>query len=113
MNNLAVKINRPAVYDFTWQQAVNKLVLLGEDKGICNMIAASPKAIEEMEANSIETSGESHYETELSKNRHFAIEVLDRVMNCLDLDEETGTRFDRIEHISMLIESLNELKARI
>lgn len=77
------------------------------------MIAAAPKAVEEMEEESIAIHGDAHYETELSKNRTFAIEITERTMNCLDLDEETATRFDRIEHLDGLIESLNEYKARL
>lgn len=77
------------------------------------MISAAPKAIEEMEEESISVHGDLHYETELSRNRTFAIEVLDRVMNCLDIDEETATQFDRIKHLDGLIESLTELKRRI
>jgi len=113
MENLAIKINRPAVYDFTWQQAVNKLVLLGEDKGICNMIAAAPKAIEEMESNSIDLYGESHHETELSRNRDHAVKMLDFAMNACDLDEENATRFDRLIKARLMRESLNEYIAEL
>ncbi|MDE2430002.1 MAG: hypothetical protein KGM99_14855 [Burkholderiales bacterium] len=96
-----------------WHKAVNSMRLLAEKRGICNMVAAVPKAIEEMEEESIALYGDSHYEIELSKNRVFEIDVMDRVMNCFDLDENTATRFDRIEHLDMLIQSLNELKTRV
>ena len=97
MNNLAIPISKPSVYDFAWQQAVNKMYLLAEDKGICNMVAAAAKAIEDMEVESIELYGDVHYETELSKNRDHATKILDLAMNACDIDENTATRFDRIQ----------------
>ena len=97
MNNLAIPALKPSVYDFAWQQAVNKMYLLAEDKGICNMVAAAAKAIEDMEVESIELYGDVHYETELSKNRDHATKILDLAMNACDIDENTATRFDRIQ----------------
>jgi len=113
INNLNVQIKQPLIYDFVWQQAVNKMYLLAEDKGICNMVAAASRAVEAMEEESIALYGEAHNETELSKNREFAIAILDYAMNACDLDENTATRFDRIEKVSAMIESLNEYKARL
>ncbi len=46
MNNLNVQIKQPLIYDFVWQQAVNKMYLLAEDKCICNMVAAASRAVE-------------------------------------------------------------------
>lgn len=107
MNNLA-PISKPSVYDFAWQQAVNKMYLLGLDRGICNMIAAAPKAIEDMEVESIELYGDVHYETELSKNRDHAIKILDFAMNACDLDEENATRFDRIQKAKAMRDQLDK-----
>lgn len=113
MNNLAITAIKPSIYDFAWQQAVNKMYLLGLDRGICNMVAAAPKAIEDMEEESLELYGESHYETELSKNREFAIAILDRAMNACDLDEETATRFDRIEQVKKMRKALEEYQKEL
>lgn len=40
-----------------WHKAVNSMRLLAEKRGICNMVAAVPKAIEEMEEESIALYG--------------------------------------------------------
>ena len=113
MNNLAIPALKPSVYDFAWQQAVNKMYLLAEDKGICNMVAAAAKAIEDMEVESIELYGDVHYVTELSKNREFAIAILDRAMNACDLDENTATRFDRIEQVKKMRKALDEYQKEL
>jgi len=113
MNNLKVQIKKPLIYDFVWQQAVNKMFLLAEDKGICNMVAAASRAVEAMEESSIAIHGDEYYETELSKNRVHAVTILDYAMNCCDLDEDIATRFYRIEKVKAMIESLNEYKARL
>ena len=113
MNNLAIPISKPSVYDFAWQQAVNKMYLLGLDRGICNMVAAAPKAIEYMDVESIELYGDVHYETELSKNRDHAIKILDFAMNACDLDEETATRFDRIEKVKSMRKALEEYQKEL
>ena len=108
MNNLAITAIKPSIYDFSWQQAVNKMYLLAEDKGICNMVAAAAKAIEDMEVESIELYGDVHYETELSKNRDHAIKILDFAMNACDLDEENATRFDRIQKAKAMRDQLDK-----
>jgi len=113
MKNLAIKIIKPLVYDYVWLQAVCKMALLDEDRGICNMVAAAPKAIEVMEEESIALHGDTHYETELSKNREFAIAILDRAMNACDLDKENATRFDRIQKAKEMRDSLDEYIARL
>lgn len=113
MNNLNVQIKKPLIYDFVWQQAVNKMFLLAEDKGICNMVAAASRAVEAMEEASIAIYGDEHYETELSKNRVHAVTILDYAMNACDLDENTATRFDRIEKAKEMRDSIVEYIARL
>ena len=77
------------------------------------MIAALPQALEDMQEESILMYGESHYETELYKNRDFAIAVLDRAMNCCDIDEDNATRFDRLQQVEKMIEALKEYKGTL
>jgi len=113
MNNSNVQIKKPLFYDYVWNQAVYKMFSLAEDKGICNMVAAASRTVEALEEASVAIDGDEHYETELSKNREFAVTILDYAMNACDLDENTATRFDRLEKVKAMIESLNEYKARL
>lgn len=107
------RLKKAVIYDFAWQQAVNKMYLLAEDKGICNMVAAASRAIEAMEEASIAIRGESHKETELSKNREHAVIILDYAMNACDLDENTATRFDRIEQVKKMRKALEEYQKEL
>ncbi|NBQ67544.1 MAG: hypothetical protein EBU46_01415 [Nitrosomonadaceae bacterium] len=113
MNNLKVQIKKPLIYDFVWNQAVYKMFSLAEDKGICNMVAAASRAVEAQEEASVAIRGESHSETELSKNREHAVIILDYAMNACDLDENTATRFDRLEKAKAMRDSINEYIARL
>jgi len=113
MSNLNVQIKLPLIYDFVLNEALKKMFLLAEDKGICNMVEAAPAAVEALEMASIAISGDAHRETELSKNREFAIQILDKTMNCLDIDEENATKFARIEQAKKMRDSLNEYIAEL
>jgi len=125
MNNLNVQIKQPLIYDFVWQQAVNKMYLLAEDKGICNMVAAAPAAIEVIEdlyvtQRTQELNEElknkfidSYCESEIAKNRKHSIAILVLAMNACDLDESVATRFDRIEKAKAMRDSINEYIARL
>ena len=99
--------------DYYWSRAVVSLSSLKDKYGINNMIAALPQALEDMQEESILMYGESHYETELYKNRDFAIAVLDRAMNCCDIDEDNATRFDRLQQVEKMIEALKEYKGTL
>ena len=110
MNELRKVIKNIRSNDIIWNNAVIRLCVLVENYGICNMIAAAPSAIEEMEEESILLYGESHHETELHRNREFAIAILDRAMNCCDIDEDNATGFDRRQQVENMIEALQEYK---
>jgi len=99
--------------DFYWNRSVTSLYALCDKYGICNMIAAAPQVIEDMQEESILMYGEEHYETELYRNRDFAITILDRAMNCCDIDEDNATRFDRLRQVEKMIEALQEYKEMI
>ena len=85
----------------------------GNDKRRGNRIPRKKeenKREEDIQEESILMFGESHYETELYRNREFAIAILDRAMNCCDIDEDNATRFDRLQQVEKMIEALKECK---
>ena len=53
------------------------------------------------------------HETELRRNLEFAKKIFDLAMNCLDINEDVANRHIRIAQVEKMIQSLNELKARL
>lgn len=113
MNNLNVQIKQPLIYDFVWQQAVNKMYLLAEDKGICNMAAVPSKVIQDMQEELVLLKGNEFHETELCRNLSFYQEICDLMMNGCDMDHDNANRHDRIAMIDQLIDSLRTMRRRM
>ena len=87
--------------------------VVAEADGICNLAAIPGSAVERLEEFNEVISGDEFHKTELRRNLEFAKTVFDLTMNCLDINEDVANRHIRIAQVEKMIQSLNELKARL
>lgn len=114
--NTVLKINPGAKHnDPTWNKTVALISILIQDgrHGIGNIQAAIIEALEDIQAERIESEGDDYYETAHCHNMDHLVELTGMFNDAFDMIPETDNKEIRVEKIDQLISSLESYRNRL